>query len=177
MKKQILIADGYNIIGNWPELNKLKQNDHLADARDRLLQILSEYRKFREIEVILVFDAMYVPGIKQSYVQYNLEVVFTDEDETADSYIEGLAGKLMSPITQVTVVSSDQAEQWTIFSRGALRVSSHDFYREIRRTRREIDHDAKHYHDRTLQRNMPWNPAQLDQLAQMRDALSAEKDD
>ena len=127
MKKQILIADGYNIIGNWPELNKLKQNDHLADARDRLLQILSEYRKFREIEVILVFDAMYVPGIKQSYVQYNLEVVFTDEDETADSYIEGLAGKLMSPITQVTVVSSDQAEQWTIFSRGALRVSSHDF--------------------------------------------------
>ncbi len=70
MKKQILIADGYNIIGNWPELNKLKQNDHLADARDRLLQILSEYRKFREIEVILVFDAMYVPGIKQSYVQY-----------------------------------------------------------------------------------------------------------
>ncbi len=98
----------------------MKQNDHLADARDRLLQILSEYRKFREIEVILVFDAMYVPGIKQSYVQYNLEVVFTDEDETADSYIEGLAGKLMSPITQVTVVSSDQAEQWTIFFTGRI---------------------------------------------------------
>lgn len=118
MKKQILIADGYNIIGNWPELNKLKQNDHLADARDSLLQTLSEYRKFREIEIILVFDAMYVPGIKQSYEQYNLEVVFTEEDETADSYIEALAGKLMSPINQVTVVSSDQAEQWTIFSRG-----------------------------------------------------------
>ena len=120
MKKQILIADGYNIIGKWPELNKLKQNDHLADARDRLLQILSEYRKFREIEVILVFDAMYVPGIKQSYVQYNLEVVFTDEDETADSYIEGLAGKLMSPITQVTVLSRDQSEQRKNYSRGAF---------------------------------------------------------
>lgn len=43
------------------ELNKLKQNDHLADARDSLLQTLSEYRKFRGTEIILVFDAMYVP--------------------------------------------------------------------------------------------------------------------
>ncbi|KRM24373.1 NYN domain-containing protein [Latilactobacillus graminis] len=177
MKKQILIADGYNIIGNWPELNKLKQNDHLADARDSLLHTLSEYRKFREIEIILVFDAMYVPGIKQSYAQYNLEVVFTDEDETADSYIEGLAGKLMSLINQVTVVSSDQAEQWTIFSRGALRMSSHDFYREIQRTRREIDHDAKYYHDRNRQRNQPWNATQLDQLAHLRDTIGNRKDD
>jgi len=177
MKKQILIAEGYNIIGNWPELNKLKQNDHLADARDSLLQTLSEYRKFREIEIILVFDAMYVPGIKQSYEQYNLEVVFTEEDETADSYIEALAGKLMSPINQVTVVSSDQAEQWTIFSRGALRVSSHDFYREIKRTHREIDHDAKRYHSKVMQRNRPWNDDQLERLAQMRDQLSDEKTD
>lgn len=172
MKKQILIADGYNIIGNWPELNKLKQSDRFADARDQLLHTLAEYRKYREIQIILVFDAMYVPGIKQSYEQYNLEVVFTQEDETADSYIEGLAAKLMSPITQVTVVSSDQAEQWTIFSRGALRVSSADFKREIQRTQKEINHDAKHYHDRKMQRNRPWNEQQLAQLAKIRDELS-----
>ena len=31
----ILIVDGYNIIGAWPELSKLKEND-LAAARDLL---------------------------------------------------------------------------------------------------------------------------------------------
>lgn len=177
MKRQILIADGYNIIGNWPELNKLKQSDRFADARDSLLHTLAEYRKYREIEIILVFDAMYVPGIKQSYEQYNLEVVFTQEEQTADSYIEILAAKLMSPITQVTVVSSDQAEQWTIFSRGALRVSSPDFKREIERAKTEINHDAKHYHDREMQINRPWSEQQLSALAKMRDQLSAKNPD
>ncbi|HSP20821.1 MAG TPA: NYN domain-containing protein, partial [Planococcus sp. (in: firmicutes)] len=33
----ILLVDGYNIIGDWPELQKLKK-DSLADARDRLVE-------------------------------------------------------------------------------------------------------------------------------------------
>ena len=34
MKRQILIVDGYNMIGAWPELVKLKNQDKLSDARD-----------------------------------------------------------------------------------------------------------------------------------------------
>ena len=37
MKKQIMIIDGYNVIGNWPELAQLKEQNQLAKARDRLL--------------------------------------------------------------------------------------------------------------------------------------------
>ncbi|KLD58091.1 hypothetical protein WP50_28840 [Lactiplantibacillus plantarum] len=32
MKQQLLIVDAYNMIGNWPELNHLKQTDRLSGA-------------------------------------------------------------------------------------------------------------------------------------------------
>ncbi|MBA1394237.1 NYN domain-containing protein, partial [Lactobacillus sp. XV13L] len=48
MKKQILIVDGYNVIGTWPQLDRLKKQDRLEEARDRLLDILANYRKFFE---------------------------------------------------------------------------------------------------------------------------------
>ncbi|EGF48192.1 PIN domain containing protein (Yacp-like protein), partial [Lacticaseibacillus rhamnosus MTCC 5462] len=40
-----------------------------------------------------------------------MQVVFTKEDETADSYIERLAQEMNSPLVQLVVVTSDQAEQ------------------------------------------------------------------
>lgn len=115
MKKNILIVDAYNMIGNWPQLDKLKKSGRLEDARDLLLKILSNYRKQANTEIIVVFDAMYVPGMTKQYEQYDLQVVWTAEDQTADTYIESLAGRLQTPLTQVRVATSDQAEQWTIF--------------------------------------------------------------
>ena len=41
MREHIMIVDGYNVIGNWPELAKLKAEDHFDVARDRLLDILA----------------------------------------------------------------------------------------------------------------------------------------
>ncbi|WP_125980543.1 NYN domain-containing protein [Loigolactobacillus iwatensis] len=177
MMHEILIVDGYNVIGNWPELAKLKQDDHLADARDQLLAQLAEYRKYEEARIILVFDAMYVPGITQRYDQYNLEVVWTKEDQTADSYIEKIAGELNNRLTQVTVVTSDQAEQWTVFSRGAIRISSPEFKKVIQQTKSAILRDAQHYQDVALRRRSPWNNQQLFRLEKLRDELSDDKAD
>lgn len=95
MKKQLLIVDGYNMIGSWPELVQLKNQNKLEDARERLLQRLSNYAKYEDLEVIVVFDAQLVPGIQQTYKKYRLTVIFTKEDETADSYIERIAGEKM----------------------------------------------------------------------------------
>ena len=44
-----------------------------------------------------------------------------------------------SPLVQLVVVTSDQAEQWTVFSRGALRISSRDFLKEVQRSDREFN--------------------------------------
>ena len=86
----ILLVDGYNIIGAWPELRALKEQD-LAAARDRLVEIMAEYQAYYRYRVIIVFDAYYVQGIEKKYKNHKVEVIFTKENETADERIEKMA--------------------------------------------------------------------------------------
>lgn len=171
MKKQLLIVDGYNMIGSWPELVLLKKQDKMADAREDLLHRLSNYAKFEGIEVIVVFDAQLVPGIQQNYKKYQLEVVFTKEDETADSYIERVAGTLNDRLTQVTVATSDLAEQWVVFSQGALRTSAYELYKTIKKTEETIAQENINMRFIDFRRNSPWNDEQLHKLSKKLDDL------
>ena len=59
-EKQLLIVDGYNMIGAWPELVQLKKQERLEDARELLLSRLSNYAKYEGLEIIVVFDAQLV---------------------------------------------------------------------------------------------------------------------
>ncbi|MEY8735678.1 NYN domain-containing protein [Lactobacillus sp. AN1001] len=172
MKKRILIVDAYNMIGHWPELEKLKKADRLEEARDKLLYILSDYYKQSNAEIIVVFDAMYVSGLSKSYEQYGLQVIWTDEGQTADSYIEALAGKLQTRLTQVEVATSDGAEQWTIFSQGALRKTAWELYQDIKNAKQEVNVAIRQYQDQTLIRHSPFSDAQLEFLAKIRDTFS-----
>ncbi|MHA8262551.1 NYN domain-containing protein [Lactobacillaceae bacterium Melli_B3] len=172
MKEQLLLVDAYNVIGSWPELNQLKLENRLPEARDELLRILSEYKKYRKINMIIIFDAMYVPGLAKKDKHYNLDVVWTSKDETADSYIEALARQKQSRFTQVIVVTSDQAEQWTVFSAGALRLSSRDLLRDVKRAKKEIHRHVRSYKNELGRRGSPFSETQLDKLAQLRDQLS-----
>lgn len=61
----ILLVDGYNIIGTWPELKSLKDHD-LPAARDRLVERMAEYQAYWGYRVIVVFDAQYVQGTEKS---------------------------------------------------------------------------------------------------------------
>lgn len=175
MKKRILIVDAYNMIGNWPELKRLKKANRLEDARNQLLRVLSNYYKQIQMEIIVVFDAMYISGQSQKYEQYNLKIVWTDEGQTADSYIESLAGELLNPLTIVTVATSDQAEQWTIFSQGALRKPAWELYQDIKNARIQVTQATKKYQlQGTIKRRSPWDNTQLSKLAELRDNLSQE---
>ena len=110
MKREILYVDGYNMIGAWPNLKRLQQRDEIGTARDELLHELSNYGAFAGVEVIVVFDAQLVPGITQRYEQYDLEVIFTQEGETADEYIERSVGEENFLVSNVKVATSDLAE-------------------------------------------------------------------
>ncbi|WP_125579915.1 NYN domain-containing protein [Lacticaseibacillus suibinensis] len=176
MRRHLLIVDGYNVIGNWPELAKLKATGHFDAARDQLLDEIAEYRAHEDAEIIVVFDAMYVPGIGESYDKWQFKVVFTQQDETADSYIERLANDLNTPLVQLTVVTSDQAEQWTVFSRGALRISSREFLGEIARSNREFTHSTDPFIMRESKRNTPWSNEQLRKLDKARRKLTRHPD-
>lgn len=133
----ILIVDGYNMIGAWPELQALKDED-LAAARDLLIEKLAEYKGYMGIHVIVVFDAYVVKGKETKYKNYNVEIIYTKEKETADAKIEKLAKEMMDRRTKVYVATSDSAEQWQIFGQGAFRISARELYNEIRQIENNI---------------------------------------
>ncbi|MCY9807144.1 NYN domain-containing protein [Lentilactobacillus senioris] len=173
MKEDLLIVDAYNMIGNWPELNKLKLSGRLEEARDQLLFTLSQYKKYRDLNMIVVFDAMYVPGNAKSFRQYDMEIIWTSKDQTADSYIEALARQKQSRFVQVTVATSDQAEQWTVFSAGALRIPARELLSDVKRAEREVNQEAKVIADRgQIFRRSPFTANQLLSLEKLRDELS-----
>jgi uncharacterized protein len=138
----ILIVDGYNIIGAWPELRELKEHD-LASARDLLISKMAEYQAFTGYKVIIVFDAHLVQGIEKKYKNHKVEVIFTRENETADERIEKLAKSLNNIRTQIYVATSDYTEQWAIFGQGALRKSARELLIEMESIEKSIERKVK----------------------------------
>ncbi|MFD2760754.1 NYN domain-containing protein [Lentibacillus juripiscarius] len=133
----VLVVDGYNIIGAWDELKRLKLED-IGQARDRLIELLADYQAFSGMRVIVVFDAYYVKGMENRHKEYQVEIIYTKENETADECIERLVKELKNVLNQVYVATSDYAEQRTIFGRGALRKSARELYIELNTIDREI---------------------------------------
>ncbi|MGG7178984.1 NYN domain-containing protein [Clostridium paraputrificum] len=131
---KIVFVDGYNVLNSWPNL-KDNKNNNFDGARQSLIDILHNYGSFSDCRVILVFDGHKVAGNLENKeeINKNLSIVFTKDGETADSYIEREVHNLGRRY-EVYVVTSDWLEQQTIFQRGAVRVSSLEFYNEVMET-------------------------------------------
>jgi len=145
-KENILLVDGYNIIGAWGELQKLKKYQ-LADARDLLIERMAEYKAYTGWRVIIVFDAYLMPGIETKKRRHAVEVLFTRENETADERIEKLVSELNGRRVQVHVATSDLTEQWIIFAQGALRKSARELEIETKEIRRLITKSVKDFEE------------------------------
>jgi uncharacterized protein len=134
----ILLVDGYNMIGAWAPLRTLKDKD-LPAARDRLVEMLADYQAFTGYRVIIVFDAHYVQGTEKKYRNFKIEIIYTKENETADERIEKLAIQLNNRKTQIHVATSDFTEQWSIFGQGALRKSARELFIEVQGIDKKIE--------------------------------------
>lgn len=163
-KHNILLVDGYNMIAFWQETRQLFKTNRLDEARELLLRKLNHYAHFEHLDIVVVFDAQYVPGVRQRYDQYKISVVFTKEDETADSYIERTAAELnQSALNLVSVATSDLNEQWTVFSQGALRVSARELEQRVNTVKSDLDKMSSQI-DLATPKLRPWNDDQLGKL-------------
>lgn len=135
--KDYLLVDGYNVIFSWDNL-KAMTKDNIEAARNTLINILCNYQGYKKCEVILVFDAYKVRGNNREVEKVNnINIVYTKEAETADLYIEKVSSELAKK-HRVRVVTSDALEQLIILGNGALRVSSREFFDEIKQAEEEI---------------------------------------
>ncbi|SDC48580.1 NYN domain-containing protein [Shouchella lonarensis] len=138
MTHDILLVDGYNIIGAWAELQSLSKQD-FSLARDRLVDMMAEYAAYMGHEVHIVFDAHQVGGVGKHALHHRVHVIYTRKKETADERIEKLVTTMKRIDRRIYVATSDFAEQSVIFGSGALRKSAHELQREMKLVMKGID--------------------------------------
>ena len=87
----------------------------------------------------VIFDAYKVKGggAASSTRFHDIDVIYTSEDQTADSYIERMTRELSGKY-QVRVVTSDSLVQQISLGHGALRTSSREFQGEVHSVERAI---------------------------------------
>lgn len=134
---EYLIIDGYNVINAWKDFAQLRQ-ENLEHARELLVAGVAEYAAFKGYRAVVVFDAQEVAGAAVSEKIHGIDVVFTNEGETADSWIERRAYELRRVQAKVFVVTSDYAEQINILGAGAYRISSKEFREQYYKTKRKL---------------------------------------
>ena len=150
----ILLVDGYNMIGAWKELRPLRDTN-FEEARNRLLDLMAEYRAAIGARVIVVFDAHLVPGAQQTYVQNGVEIIYTRKNETADERIEKLTNELKGREIQIYVATSDMTEQNVIFGNGALRKSARELEIEMEIIQSNISAEVKTTHEEKPKSRIP----------------------
>ena len=124
-KPSCFVVDGYNLMFSIQELNDLAITN-FSSARDKVIDLLCNYKAIISSRLIVVFDAYKTDLGKEDYVFDGINIVFTKQGEIADNYIERLVSDLVKDY-KVTVVTSDALEQSLAFAHGALRMSVDSF--------------------------------------------------
>ena len=135
--RQRRVQAGYNVINSWQDFRKFRE-ENLEHARELLKEKLAEYTAFKGYSGIVVFDAQEVQGVASFEKNGALEIVFTNEGETADSWIERRVYDLVKSGSSVFVVTSDYAEQLNVLGSGAYRISAREFREEYLLTKKQI---------------------------------------
>lgn len=135
-KKKYLFIDGYNIINQWQYFKTVAKN--IENSRNKFIELLVEYQAYRDINVVVVFDAHMVKGSLEKKEKISgIEVIYTKEHETADSYIEKQLDKI-GRYESVQVATSDSSIQQIVLARGGTRISANEMILELENTKKDI---------------------------------------
>ena len=149
---EYLLVDGYNIIFAWDELKELAKIN-IDGAREALIEVLNNYQGYKKCNIIAVFDAYKVKGgVRREERHGNIDVVFTKEAETADTYIERTTHEMKGKY-QVRVATSDRLEQMIIMGNDAFKVSAKEFKAEIEHANAEISAFLEEYNRKARMNN------------------------
>ncbi|MFZ7133577.1 MAG: NYN domain-containing protein [Eubacteriales bacterium] len=130
--RKYLIVDAYNMINQWTSLKEVAQ-ESLEEAREKLISQLQSYCEIKNYYFVLVFDAYNnEEGLKEIVLESGL-IIYTQKNQTADSYIEKLMYDIPS-IYDIYVATSDFSIQRIVVARGGLRISALEMEKEVQFT-------------------------------------------
>ncbi|MFH1776166.1 MAG: NYN domain-containing protein [Candidatus Omnitrophota bacterium] len=120
----MLIIDGYNIINQWQELDKLQKRS-LSLAREHLIRLIQNFCDFSGEPAVIVFDGMGLPedNFIDNDVTGRLRVIFSRRSECADGIICRLV-KQHNNKQEIKVASNDRALCNFVFGLGAIDITA-----------------------------------------------------
>ena len=135
--RRLVIVDGYNLIYSWDTLKEIAE-ESLEKARETLMDLLSSYVAYTKQELTLVFDAYLVKdGEGSDFMHDGYRIVYTKENQTADTYIEIMMHEL-GPNYHIKVVTGDRLLQFSAVHAGVSRITAKEFETEVTAIGREI---------------------------------------
>lgn len=144
----VLLVDGYNVVGAWHDLKKVRDRDGLEEARRYLVEALTGYSAFQGFDTQIVFDAQYrdTPGCRE-IITPNVAIHYTDFGQTADTYIEKACASFRYDIRKfhqrLIVATSDRAQQLTVTGYGAEWMSAERLAADVEAITRRVQRRQK----------------------------------
>lgn len=144
----LFLVDGYNIVGAWAGLRKVRDRDGLSEARRHLIESLTGYSAFQGFDTRIVFDAQYrdTCGSREAVTPL-LSVCYTDFGQTADTYIEKTCADFRYDARKfhqrLIVATSDRAQQLTITGYGAEWMSADLLAADVEVVQRRVQRRQK----------------------------------
>jgi predicted RNA-binding protein with PIN domain len=142
----VLLVDGYNVIGSWSSLTKVRDRHGLESARQELVEALINYSAFQGYQTHVIFDAhaQNTPTSCEVFTS-QVSVFYTEFGQTADTYIEKFCASFRCNLyrsgQRLIVATSDRAQQLTVIGYGAEWMSSQQLVSDVeitaRRSRRK----------------------------------------
>tara|TARA_Y100001934_G_scaffold271573_1_gene358315 strand:+ start:9265 stop:9840 length:576 start_codon:yes stop_codon:yes gene_type:complete len=146
-----ILVDGYSLLHAWPDLAKGAPR-HSAEARDALIQTLTNYRDAIGTPVSLFFDGGGAPkGTPKDPGDPEMEVIYSPKGKTADDLIERVAYKL-AQMGEVLVITNDFAERDTVISFGGMARSCDEFIVDVKGALQDLASTVKHHNRREQSR-------------------------
>ncbi len=169
--KPLLFVDGYNIIGAWPQLSRMRDSESLDVARHRLVEDLTNYSAYQGFKTRIVFDAYTRKqrGVEEA-VTNDVSVHYTPFGQTADTYIEKWCAELQRQVKyldlRLIVATSDHAHRLTVTGYGAEWMSAHRLAVDVEDTVRQgREHSrSKRSRSKSKRSNTVLKPAVQDRL-------------
>ncbi len=125
-----IAVDGYNFIKQTPSLRALEKVD-LQKAREKLIEILAEYKRFKGHAITAVFDGcgQLGRGISQEQQQQRgVRIIFSQAGEKADDVLKRMAAEKKKGIV---IVTSDREIAYFAIKKGAASISIEEFNTRI----------------------------------------------
>lgn len=129
-----IAVDGYNFIKQSPSLRALEKID-LPKAREKLIEILAEYKRFKGHAITVVFDGagQLGRGIYQEQQPHRgIRIIFSKVGEKADDVLKRMATEKKKGIV---IVTSDREIAHFAEKKGAASISIEEFNTRIEMAR------------------------------------------